>query len=64
MLSKIEHELNHYLFVRNNIVNILADAAIAERFIRAPNNNRCPSMYQMLETIMIKKTGVIMSSLH
>jgi len=55
MLSKIEHELNHYLFVRNNIVNILADAAIAERFIRAPNNKRCPSMYQMLETYYDKK---------
>ena len=55
MLSKIEHELNQYLFVRNNIVNILADAAIAERFIRAPNNNRCPSMYQMLETYYDKK---------
>ena len=55
MLSKIEHELNQYLFVRNNIVNILADAYIAERFIRAPNNNRCPSMYQMLETYYDKK---------
>jgi hypothetical protein len=55
MLSKIEHELNQYLFVRNNIVNILADAAIAERFIRAPNNKRCPSMYQMLETYYDKK---------
>ena len=55
MLSKIDHELNQYLFVRSNIVNILADAAIAERFIRAPSNNRCPSMYQMLETYYDKK---------
>ena len=55
MLSKIEHELDHYLFVRRIIVNILADAAIAERFIRAPNNKRCPSMYQMLETYYDKK---------
>ena len=31
MSSKIDHELNQYLFVRSNIVNILADAAIAER---------------------------------
>ena len=63
MSSKIDHEVNQYLFVRTNIVNILADAAIAERFIRAPSNKRCPSMYQMLETFMIKKTGVIMLSL-
>ena len=55
MSSKLEHKLNQYLEVRNNIVNILADAAIAERFIKAPNNKRCPSMYQMLETYYDKK---------
>ena len=55
MSSKIDHEVNQYLFVRTNIVSILADAAIAERFIRAPNNRRCPSMYQMLETYYDKK---------
>ena len=55
MSSKIDHELNQYLFVRSNIINILADAAIAERFIRAPNNRRCPSMYQILETYYDKK---------
>jgi len=49
-MSKIEHEINQYLYVRTNIINILADAAVAERFIRAPNNKRCPSMYQMLKT--------------
>ena len=54
-MSKIEHEINQYLYVRSNIINILADAAIAERFIRAPNNKRCPSMYQMLETYYDKK---------
>jgi hypothetical protein len=55
MLSKIEHELDHYLFVRRNIVNILNDAAICERFLAAPNNNRCPSMYKALETYYDKK---------
>jgi len=55
MLSKIEHELDHYLYVRRNIVNILYDAAIAERFLRAPSNKRCPSMYQALETYYTKK---------
>jgi len=49
-LSKTEHDLNQYLFVRSNIVNILSDAAVAERFIRAPSNKRCTSMYQLLET--------------
>ena len=55
MSSKLEHNLNQYLYVRTNIINILADAAVAERFIRAPNNKRCPSMYQMLETYYDKK---------
>ena len=55
MSSKIDHEIKQYLFVRTNIINILADAAVAERFIRAPNNRRCPSMYQMLETYYDKK---------
>ena len=55
MSSKIDHSINQYLFVRSNIINILADAAIAERFIRAPNNKRCPSMYQILETYYDKK---------
>ena len=55
MSSKIDHEINQYLFVRSNIINILADAAIAERFIRAPSNRRCPSMYQLLETYYDKK---------
>ena len=54
-MSKIEHEINQYLYVRSNIINILADAAIAERFIRAPSNRRCPSMYQLLETYYDKK---------
>ena len=54
-LSKIEYDLNIYLKVRRNIVNILNDAAICERFLSKPNNNRCPSMYQALETYYNKK---------
>jgi len=54
-MSKIEHEINQYLHVRGNIIIILADAAIAERFIKAPNNRRCPSMYQLLETYYDKR---------
>lgn len=50
MSSKIDHDLNQYLYVRSNVVNILDDAARAERFLAAPNNKRCPSMYKLLET--------------
>lgn len=50
MLSKIEHELNEYIKTRRNIEYVLEDAARAERFLAAPNNKKCPSMYQLLET--------------
>ena len=50
MSSKIDHDLNQYLYGRSNVVNILDDAARAERFLAAPNNKRCPSMYKLLET--------------
>ena len=50
MLSKIEHDLNTYIRVRKNLETILDDAARAERFLARPNNNRCPSMYQLIET--------------
>ena len=50
MSSKIEHDLNKYIEVRKNLELIFSDAARAERFIARPNNNRCPSMYQIIET--------------
>ena len=50
MLSRIEYDLDQYLRVRKNIVLILNDAGRAERFLAKPNNKRCPSMYQLLET--------------
>ena len=50
MLSRIEHNLNQYIQVRKNLEIIFDDAARAERFIAKPNNNRCPSMYQLIET--------------
>lgn len=49
-LSKIEHSLNEYLRVRKNVERCLDDAGRAERFISKPNNKRCPSMYQIIET--------------
>tara|TARA_R100001463_G_scaffold127162_2_gene185118 strand:+ start:250 stop:720 length:471 start_codon:yes stop_codon:yes gene_type:complete len=49
MSSKIEHEVDTYIKVRKNIVLILNDAGSCERFLSKPNNNRVPSMYQLLE---------------
>ena len=50
MSSKIEYDLNRYIKVRKHLELVLDDAARAERFIARPNNNRCPSMYQIIET--------------
>ena len=50
MSSKIEYDLDRYIKVRKNLELVLDDAARAERFIARPNNNRCPSMYQLIET--------------
>ena len=49
MLSKIEYDVDQYIKVRKNIVLIMNDAGSCERFLAKPNNNRCPSMYQLLE---------------
>ena len=47
MLGKvIEKQLN----VERNIIRILDDAAYAEKFLSKPNNKRCPSMFQLIET--------------
>ena len=54
MLSRIEHNLNQYLKVRNNIVLILSDAGSCERFLSKPNNKNVPSMYQLIETSYLK----------
>ena len=49
MSSKIEHEVDIYIRVRKNIILTLNDAGSCERFLSKPNNNRVPSMYQLLE---------------
>ena len=41
----IEKQLN----VEKNIIRILDDAAYAEKFLAKPNNNRRPSMFQLIE---------------
>jgi len=47
LISKaIEKQLN----VERNIIRILDDAAYAEKFLSKPNNKRCPSMFQLIET--------------
>ena len=49
MLIKLA--LEKQLNVERNIVRILDDAAYAERFLSKPNNKRCPSMFQLIETV-------------
>ena len=50
MSSKIEYDLDRYIKVRKFLKLVFDNAARAERFIARPNNNRCPSMYQIIET--------------
>ena len=42
----IERQLN----VEKNIIRILDDAAYAEKFLSKPNNKRCATMFQLIET--------------
>ena len=44
--KQIERQLN----CEKNIIRILDDAAYAEKFLAKPNNKRCPTMYQLIET--------------
>ena len=53
-LSKIEHNLNQYLKVRENIVLIFSDAGSCERFLKKPGNKNVPSMYQLIETSYLR----------
>jgi len=50
MSKSIERLLDEQIKLTNYIKEIFDDAAFAERFLAKPNNNRCPSMYQLLET--------------
>jgi hypothetical protein len=44
--KQIEKQLN----CERNIIRILDDAAYAEKFLSKPNNKRCPTMFQLIET--------------
>lgn len=55
MLRTIDNVIEEQIKLEKLIIEILDDAAYAERFIAAPNNNRVPSMYQVLESYYDKK---------
>ena len=55
MRKSIERIIEEKLKLEELVVEILSDAAYAERFISKPNNNRQPSMYKLLEFIRERK---------
>ena len=55
MRKSIERIIEEKLKLEELVVEILSDAAYAERFISKPNNNRCPSMYNLLDFIRERK---------
>ena len=50
MQRKLEVIVEEQVKLIYHIKEILDDAAYAERFVAKPNNNRCPTMYKLLET--------------
>ena len=50
MQRSVEKIVEEQVKLVSHIKEILDDAAYAERFVSKPNNNRCPSMYKLLET--------------
>ena len=46
----INNLIERQLYCEKNIIRILDDAAYAEKFLAKPNNKRCPTMYQLIET--------------
>ena len=55
MRKSIERIIEEKLKLEELVVEILSDAAYAERFISKPNNKRCPSMYKLLDFIRERK---------
>ena len=55
MRKSIERIIEEKLKLEELVVEILSDAAYAERFISKPNNNRQPSMYKLLDFIRERK---------
>ena len=55
MRKSLERVIEEKIKLEAMIVEILDDAAYAERFISKPNNRRCPSMYKILDYCYDKK---------
>ena len=55
MQKSLERVIEEKIKLEAMIVEILDDAAYAERFISKPNNKRCPSMYRILDYCYDKK---------
>ena len=55
MRKSIERIIEEKLKLEELVVEILSDAAYAERFISKPSNNNVPSMYKLLDFIRERK---------
>ena len=55
MQKSLERIIEEKIKLEAMIVEILDDAAYAERFVSKPNNRRCPSMYRILDYCYDKK---------
>ena len=55
MRKSIERIIEEKLKLEELVVEILSDAAYAERFISKPSNKNCPSMYKLLDFIRERK---------
>ena len=55
MRKSIERIIEEKLKLEELVIEILNDAAYAERFISKPNNKNCPSMYKLLDFIRERK---------
>ena len=55
MKKSLERLIEEKIKLTELVVEILSDAAYAERFISKPNNNRQPSMYKLLDFIRERK---------
>ena len=53
MRKSLEKLIEEKLKLEELVVEILNDAAYAERFISKPNNKNCPSMYKLLDLIYL-----------
>ena len=55
MQKTLERIIEEKIKLESHIVEILDDAAYAERFLSRPHNRNCPSMYRILDYCYDKK---------